>query len=184
MNPGTFLKNTERITTGLGFKKMADGITLDTLRTSAGLVLTAATAPIRASLETSFEGVQSATSTTDLGSLQIVLPGDYDESNDYLRIRFLAKMSGSTDTPAIDAALYRVRSGGTISGDLDPTISAALSGTLAWIEINCDSQELQAEDALHFDFTSGAHTTDTIDIYAMAVEYKSDLVFFDFDDRN
>lgn len=186
MNPATFLKNCDRIITGQGFKRIIPGITLASLRTSGGLDLEAGTSMKRASLETHFEGVASAAGETDGGSLQFVIPRDYDQTVDKLKVRFLAQSAG-TDTPTIDAALYRKRAGVAISTDLNPTISAAINSAtdLAdWVEINCDSLSLRPGDAIHMDLTFGTHTSHDANIYALEVEYHSDLVYYDSTDRS
>lgn len=186
MNPATFLRNLGRIITGQGFKRIIPGITLSSWKDAAGLVLTASTEPKRASFETVFEGVASASSTTVGGSLQFVIPRDYDETVDKLRVRFLAQSVG-TDVPTIDAAMYRKREGAAISGDLDPTISGAINTVTAladWVEINCDGLGMHAGDAVHMDFTFGSHGSHDANIYGLEVEYYSDLVYYDKTDRS
>ena len=186
MNPATFLKNTERIVTGQGFKKVIPGIGLSALKTSAGLELTASTAMKRASFETVFEGVASASGTTDGGSLQFVIPRDYDETVDKLKVRFLCQSAG-TDVPTIDAAMYRKREGVAISSDLDPTISGAINTATVladWVEINCDGLGMHAGDAVHMDLTWSAHASHDANMYGLEVEYHSDLVYYDKTDKS
>ena len=186
LNGATHLKELNTIIPGNGIKKILAGVDLSSWRTSGGLILEAGTAPLRASLETVFEGVQSASGTTDGGSLQIVIPRDYDQSVDKLKIRFLAESTG-TDVPTIDAAMYRKREGVAITGDLDPTISGAINTVTAladWVEINCDGQSLQPGDALHFDFTLSAHSSHDANIYALEVEYHGTIVYYDKTDRS
>lgn len=186
LNGATFLKNLEGVITGNGFKRVIQGINLNTLRTSAGLILTGATAPLRASLETNFEGVQSASSTTDFGSLVFNIPRDYDVNNDELKIRFLCNSAGDTDTPTMDAAIFRKRAGVALSSDLDPTISAAMNDntTIAgYIEIDASDLGMLPGDAISIDFTTGAHTTDAANFYGMEIVYRSDLVYFESSER-
>ncbi len=186
LNGATHLQELNTIIPGHGIKKILAGVDLSSWRTSAGLILEGATAPLRASLETVFEGVQSASGTTDGGSLQIVIPRDYDQSVDKLKIRFLAQ-SASTDVPTIDAAMYRKREGVAITADLDPTISEAINTATAlagWVEINCDDQELQPGDAVHFDFTLSAHASHAANFYALEVEYAGTIVYYDKTDRS
>jgi hypothetical protein len=188
MNPGTFCKNMERITTGYGFKRTIAGININTLRLATGAILAADSGnPQRGSLETNFEGVILASSQTDLGSLTFQIPRDYDQSVDKLRIRFLANSAGDTDTPAIDAAMYRKRAAAALSSDIDPTISAAVNNNTAkagWVEIVSEGDGWQAGDAVTILFTSGAHTTDALHVYGLEVVYAGDLAYFDQDDRS
>ncbi len=180
-NAGTFLKKMEGMITGFGFKKEIQGVDINSLRLATGAILVADSGnPGRVSLETNFEGVQLPSSQTDLGSLTFKIPRDYDQTQDELAIRFLANSAGDNDTPTIDGALYRKRAGVALSSDLDPTISAAVNtntGIAGWVEINCDSLSLQPGDAVTALFTSSAHTSDALSVYAIEVIYRSDLVF-------
>jgi len=185
LNPGTFLKRLEGVVSGFGFKRVIPGIGIGSLRDSDGTILTGATEPKRASLETNFEGVQSTAGQTDLGTLQFVIPRDYDENNDELKVRFLAQSAG-TDVPTIDATLYRRREGAAISADLDPTISGAINSATAladWVEIDCSDLSLKPGDAIHMDFTLSAHASHAANIYGLEVVYRSDLVYFENTER-
>jgi len=180
MNPGTFLKRCESITTGFGYKKEIPGLGINQLRDDAGIILTASTEPSREALETVFDGVVVSSSQTDLGRLAFKIPRDYDQSQDELAVRFLANSAGDTNTPTIDGKLYRKREETAISADLDPTISAAVNNNTAkadWVEVNCDSLSLQPGDAVCMEFATSAHTTDALYVYAIEVIYRSDLVF-------
>jgi hypothetical protein len=185
MNPNTFCKNVERITTGSGFKRVIQGLDLNDLRLASGAPLAADSGnPMRASLETYFEGVQLASSQTALGVLSFQVPRDYDESVDKMYVRFLANSAGTTDAPTIDASLYQKKLGTALSSDLDPTISAAVAKTSAttgngWVEVKAESQGLVAGAGLTWIFASSAHTTDALNIYALEVVYYSDLAYFD-----
>ncbi|KKN20338.1 hypothetical protein LCGC14_0936660 [marine sediment metagenome] len=186
LNGATFLKNLEGVITGNGFKRVIQGINLNTLRTSGGLILTGSTAPLRASLETNFEGVQSASGTTDFGSLVFNVPRDYDVNNDELKIRFLCNSAGDTNTPTMDAAMFRKRAGVALTSDLDPTISAAMNNNTAkagYIEIDASDLGCKPGDALHFDLTTSAHSTDAANFYGVEVVYRSDLVYFENTER-
>ena len=186
-NPGTLLSRFEKMLTGFGFKREIQGLDINSLRLASGGILAAGSGnPGRVALETNFEGVQLPSSQTDLGSLTFKIPRDYDETLDYLRVRFLAQ-SGGTDVPTIDATMFRKREGVALSSDLDPTISGAINSATAladWVEVNADDQSMQAGDAVSFYFTSSAHTSHALNVYAIEVIYKSDLVYFDLDDRN
>ena len=132
LNAGTWLKRLEGTITGFGFKREIQGVDINSLRLETGAILVADSGnPGRVSLETNFEGVQLPSSQTDLGTLTFKIPRDYDKDNDYLRVRFLANSAGDTDTPSIDAAMYRKRAGAALSDDLDPTISAVVNTNTA-----------------------------------------------------
>lgn len=181
LNPGTFLKRAESIITGFGYKKEIPGLGINQLRLATGGILVVDSGnPGRVSLETSFEGVQLPSSQTALGSLTFKIPRDYDQTQDELAIRLLANSAGDSDTPTIDGAVYRKRAGAALSSDLDPTISAAVNSNTNiadWVEVNCDSLSLQPGDAVTVQLTSSAHTSDALNVYAIEVIYRSDLVF-------
>ncbi len=186
LNGATYLKELDTIIPGQGFKRMIPGIGINSWRDAAGLILTGSTAPLRASLETNFEGVQSASGTTDGGSIQFEIPRDYDQAVNKLRVRFLAQ-SANTDVPTIDAALYVKRAGAALSADLDPTISAAINTAAAladYVEINCDGLDIEPGDAIHMDLTLSAHASHAANIYALEIEYHSTQVYYDKTDRS
>ena len=110
----------------------------------------------------------------------VQVPRDYDQTNDYLRLRFLVNSAGDTNTPTLDATIYRKRTGVALSSDLDPTISLAMnnSTTIAgWIFINVDGKGCQPGDILTITVSASAHTTDAVDLYGAELVYKSDLVY-------
>ncbi len=187
MNEGTFLHDCQRLIAGFGFKAEIPGIDINSIRLADGGILASDSGnPGRVSLETSFEGVQLPSSQTALGVVAFKIPRDYDKDQDYLRLRFLANSAGDTNTPTIDASIYRKRAGAALSSDLDPTISAAINNNTDiadYVEVNCDGLGMQAGDAVTAIFASSAHTTDALNVYAFEIIYKSDLVYFNVDDR-
>lgn len=150
------------------------GVDINSIRV-AGLIPTASTEPSRESLETNFEGLVVSASQTVAGDLTFLVPRDYDPIRDSLRVRFLTQMGGTTDTSIeIDASLYRKREGVALTSDLDPVISASIvisTTNAGWVEVNADTQALQPGDAVTFVFSTTAHTTDAVNIYAVEVVY-------------
>jgi len=189
VNGALFLKQLDEIIAdGAGFKKVVEGIGITSLRDADGIIPTASTEPSVEALETNFDGVVVSASQTDLGSLAFMVPRDFDADKDYMAVRFLCNSGGTTNAPTIDAVLYRKRAGAVLSSDLNPTISAACSKTSAttgtgWIEVVASGLDLNPGDALTWIFTTSAHTTDALNVYALEVEYYSDLVYNDRDDR-
>ena len=183
MQPGLFLRNTDRIITGYGFKKSVNVI--EWLKASDGTALTGTTTNVgRGAIETSFLGIIGASSGTFAMNLCFKVPWDYDQSIDTMKVRFLAQMGGNTNSAVkLDAALYQKKVATALSADLNPTISAAIP-TLAtkagWVEIVATNLGLVAGSGASWVITSsGTHTTDAIHIYAAEVEYYSDLVYYD-----
>jgi len=188
MNPATFLQNCDRIITGKGFKRVIQGININSVRSGDGIIPTASTHPGRVAVETSFDALQSATNQTALGQLTFQIPRDYDESVDKLDIRFLAQMSGNTnDAVTISAAMYRKRVGAALSSDVGPTASGAvntLTELADWVEVRSHGDGWQAGDAVCVDFTVDTHANDTVDVYGLEVVYASDLVYFEDAERS
>lgn len=189
LNPGTFLKRTEDIVTGYGFKKHIAGISVRDLTEADGDKLDNGSTPPMAAFETNSLGIQVASSATFIGELDFIVPEDYDETADYLRFRFLAVSGGTTDTPSIDAAIYRKRPSTALSDDLNPIISAVIPISTSyadWREINADGLSVQAGDHLHIEFSLGGTrgTNDTVDVSGLEVVYASDLVYYDNSDRS
>ncbi len=187
-NVANFLKGLEALVTGDGFKRVVQGININTLRLASGAILAADSGnPMRASLETYFEGVQLASSQTALGTLAFQIPRDYDETVDKLDIRFLANSAGDTDTPTIDASMYRKRAEAALSADIDPTISAVVNNNTAkadWVEVRSHDDGWKAGDAVTIILASSAHTTDALNVYGLEVVYASDLAYFEDSERS
>lgn len=186
LNPATYLKRLEGTIAGNGFKKSIDvtelikgsaGVALDGTTTNAGI----------GAIETNYDGIICNASGTAVLSLKMLVPRDYDASIDKMRVRFLAQMGGNTDNSVeIDAACWQKKVGAALGSDLDPTISASintLAEVAAWVEIVADGQGLVPGSGLYWEFTTSAHTTDAIHIYAVEIEYFSTLVYNDADDR-
>jgi len=176
-NVANFLKGLEALVTGDGFKRVIQGVNINTLRLATGAVLAADSGnPMRATLESYFEGVQLASSQTALGTLTFQIPRDYDETVDKLDLRFLANSAGDTDTPTIDAAMYRKRAEAALSSDIDPTISAAVNTNTSkadWVEIRSHGDGWKAGDAVTVILTSSAHTTDALKLILRMMNGRS-----------
>ena len=190
MNPATFCSNMQRVVTGIGFKRSVPGIDLNSIRDADGTILTALTEPSREAAETYFySALVVSASQTDLGTLAFMVPRDYDATVDKMRIRFLVNSGGTTDAPILDAAIYVKKPGTALSSDVNPTASAAIPKTsattgAAWREIKVEGEGLAPNDAVCCVLSTGAHTTDTVVVYALEVAYIGDLAYYEEDERN
>lgn len=187
INGAMFLKQLDGIKPdGGGFKRSID--VTEQIKGSAGAALSGTTTNAGVgAIETNYDGIICDASGTAVLSLKMLVPRDDDEEKDYMAVRFLAQMGGSTNTAiAIDATCFQKKVGTALGSDLDPTISGSIN-TLAevagWVEVVADGQGLVPGSGLYWEFTTTAHTTDAIHIYAVEVEYYSDLVYNDEDDR-
>lgn len=187
INGALFLRQLDRILPDAeGFKRSID--VTEQIKGAAGVVLdgTTTNAGVGA-IETNYDGIICNASGTAVLSLKMLVPRDYDEGKDYMAVRFLAQMGGNTNTAvAIDAACFQKKVETALGSDLDPTISGSIN-TLAevadWVKVVADGQGLVPGSGLYWEFTTSAHTTDAIHIYAVEVEYYSDLVYNDDSDR-
>ena len=142
--------------------------------TGAPLDTTISTNPGQDMFDTGFAGLSWAAAKVVPAGFAWGVPIDYDQELDWCRLRLLAKMAGSTDTAtALDATLYEDADATT---DLDPTISADLTTTLTWVEINADGNSLSYGKALMWGVFPEAHGTDAVQVYAAAMAYKSTIV--------
>lgn len=183
MNGATFLSQLNGIITGLGFIREKSLPIRDFHLDSSGadLTTTISTNPGWDKLGTNMTGLAWAAAKVVAAGYNFSLPLDYDKTNDYLRIKIKCKMAGSTNTPTIAVAAYKDSAPTT---DLAPAAITALSSTAVWKEINLDSKGLAGGDVIHFNLTPAAHGTDALEVYGIKIEYKSDLVAYDMDDRS
>lgn len=133
-------------------------------------------------VETSGLGTILDANTTTFGSFNFTLPPDFDSTAAEFKINILAASAGDTDTPALDAAIYKKRAGAALSADLNPTASAAIPNNTAKAAvrtIDLAGADLDAGDVLTVVLSTGAHTTDNVVIHGIEVQYKSVMVFED-----
>ena len=108
MNEVNMIRRLSYLVPGDGYRKCAPLNILADVKTTAGLVLTGATVPAIAALETNFNGLQIVQGQTALGCIKWIVPDDYDSSIDEFRIRVAANRNGNTTNgtgnPATDDA--------------------------------------------------------------------------------
>lgn len=185
LNAATFLHDVKGIVTGNGFLKTISDVSMNDLTEADGDKLDNGSTPPLAALESNGLGVAVASSTTFAGCLNFTLPRDYDQSNDYLKIRILCGIIGGTDSgDTMDCTAYVKRANTALGSDLDPDVSGAMGATVAtvdWVELDLSGNSLQGGDVVHVTLSTSAHTNDAVHIYALEVEYKSCFVYFSKD---
>jgi hypothetical protein len=135
-----------------------------------GGLLASDTTPVLNTLNGDTDGafaVTWAASNSDAVGFQIPLPPDHAGGN--VTIRFRAKMGGATDTPVISADSYFDEGDTKVEDD-----SGAVTGT-TWSEYDITIAAADVPDnarTLSVELTPGAHTTDTLAISAVWVEYE------------
>jgi len=109
-----------------------------------------------------------AASNSDAVIFQLPLPPKIDVASDIV-IHLRAKSGGATDTPVIDADSY-FNEGDTKVSDASPALTASYAEhviTIAAADVPAGAQTLTVE------LTPAAHTTDTVVVSAIWVEFTS-----------
>lgn len=188
MNPFQYLKQVNQLPAAGkdGYRVTKNLNIASDLRTTGGLVLTAATVPTIAASETNALAIVAAASGTANGSFVFQVPKDYDESSDELKILLLVASGGDTDVPTFTATAYRKRAGAALTAALTVVASTAIPTSTAKAAvrtIDLSSNGLQGGDVLTINLVSGAHTTDTTVLNGVAVQYKTGVVFQTLSER-
>lgn len=105
--------------------------------------------------------------TNEAQAAPVPMPADLDENSD-VTVHLLAKMSGTTDTPAIDVQAF--------DGIGDTEMGAktsALSDSLQELMVTLSSGDISghATGFLNIALVPEAHSTDAIELYAMWIEF-------------
>lgn len=184
MSPFQFLKQLNLIPPfgGDGIRRKID-VPVTSIKTSAGLTLTAATTPTIVNVDTNAIGIVAAASTTASGSFIFTVPGDYDSVADELKFLVTAAMGGATNTPTLTVTAYSRRPGSALGSALTAVASAAVSATSAVKTISLTAPALRAGDIVTVNLVSGAHTTDALNIYGVQIQYKGGIVLASPSDR-
>lgn len=122
-------------------------------------------------LETNGLGLAWSASDVTAFAFHWTVPRGYDPTSDALKLRLLAQMGGTTDTPTLTAAVYKKKAGAALSADLAPSASAAITDTAAYVEIDLSGNTLVEGDNLFIVITPGAHTTDELRIFGALMQW-------------
>jgi hypothetical protein len=180
---------------GDGFKKKTS-FSIASLKTSAGLTLTAGTTPSIKNSESNAIVVSIAANGTAGGSFTWQVPPDYDNASDFLELHILAETGGTTDlTDTFSATVYYKRSPvydptkgvngggyalsavlGTIGTSAVVPTSTAHASTLI---VSLSGNTLIPGDVLTINITATTGSTDAVNIYDFGLVYRSNLVFTD-----
>ena len=112
MDSFNFLRDLSRLTTGDGFRYDRPFSLGDFFVSSTGVVVGAASTvtPGFALAETNAQVIQwPAASASVAGGLNVLIPGDYDESQDELRLFLNISSPGTTNAPTMTATAYQKR---------------------------------------------------------------------------
>ena len=124
----------------------------------------------------------------DIGHIVWVVPRDYDENTDILRLRVMAsQVSLSTDDDVeLDAEVYVKTAGAALGSDEGPTApGTVLAAAEQWIEFDFKGYGLVRDQVVTIQLiTDGHNDTDGEEVLIHAIElyYRSCLVSYDDED--
>jgi len=119
-----------------------------------------------------------------IGHVHFIVPRDYDEATDTLKIRVLAdKLVGAGDPDVqLDAEVYVKHPGSALSADKNPTKPTTILTTVAqWLEFNLSRYGLKWGDVVDFKLITDGHNdtvTEEVIIRAIVPVYRSTLVSY------
>lgn len=162
MNENNLVRRLSFLSTGDGYRRSAPINLLADVKDATGQILTGATVPAVGALETNLYGLVVVTGQTLCGKWTWVVPPDYDDAADELRILIACNTAGATaDVLTLTPTIYRKRPRPAIlpygktsfpaalalSSDLGCPASAdtvPLAGAnllTKWVAINCDAKK-------------------------------------------
>lgn len=128
-----------------------------------------------------FPVLNAAANTTAVATVGFLVPRDYDEATDILRLKLCAKMGGATDTPTLTVTAKKKTTLTTAAAAITPVSgspTAALSATAQNFELEFRGQGLIRNSFVEITITSGAHTTDALQLQVLGTAYRSCLVSY------
>jgi hypothetical protein len=132
-------------------------------------------------------GLSTSTASGVVGSNSFIIPRDYDAGEDYLRLRVFANMAASTNTPVMTASTtiyfpgevistYAASTGSTASASA--VLGSTLSPQVQAVEFNLSGKGLVRDSIVNVILSTGAHSTDNVQIYGTEWVYASCLVAY------
>lgn len=175
MTPHNFCQQTQWITTGQGFKRDLPIVYSDFLVTASGVPVTGSSAPTAVVSGISFDDGETAL-------LRIVLPGDYDSTQDYLTINLLGSCAtgAAGDTLGLGSSCKVYRDGGTAAGTsvnfaTAPDDQAVVGTTNTKMTFNLSGSGLQPGDIVELTITAANSSTSELIVKGGFARYKSNL---------
>jgi hypothetical protein len=162
----------------------------------SALTTTLTTNPGFALAETNALVMQWAATKVVAAGINFYLPRDYDQTADELRVRVFAQMGGATDTPTLALSAFRKRLATALTADQGPFTGKAespgvspltaaqarrrssLSNTLKVAEFDISKKSCQPGDLFTLTLTPAAHGTDALNVYGIAVMFRTTLALY------
>lgn len=173
MDPGNFLKETQRIATGQGFRVQRAIRTSDFLN-SVGSAITTITTPAASAVGMAWGDAQTS-------QVWFHVTGDYDESNDELKLILFGDDLDGTDAISI-SAINRYREGGLAAGVaatvFTPTTGQVFAVATTKVTWDLTGNGFKCGDQVRVSLLSAGGGT-TLKTHGGFWQYKSDLALFD-----
>lgn len=161
----------------------------------SALTTTLTTNPGFALAETNALVMQWAATKVVAAGINFYLPRDYDQTADELRVRVFAQMGGATDTPTLAISAFRKRLATALTADQGPFTGKAespgispltaaqaptlnLSNSLKVAEFDISKKSCQPGDLFTLTLTPAAHGTDALNVYGIAVMFRTTLALY------
>lgn len=185
LSSANFLTHIKALVTGggrdsKGNTKLDSGFLVDSKNLIGDSVL--ATSVTRIAASDGFPILSAAATITALAAIGFTVPRDYDEASDILIVSFVANAGGATDTPTITLDPDK-KTVGSASVQMtaftgSSLTTAAVSATATRYTIVLTGNTLLRNQLVKFTLTTGAHTTDTVQLLDFRVTYASTLVSY------
>ncbi len=183
MNEANFLKRVEGFVTGDGFLREKQIPMTACIVTGAGAVALSTNAIVLV-FDADDESI----------TIPVVVPLDYDESNDALAVVLTARLttgdeSAGSNTIDLDLdQVIRARPGASDVADLSSDVTSDSQGVddllIANYVFDLSGLSHQAGDALSVEIDAQETGTAAATVYAAKILYRSDLAAFDLDERS
>lgn len=185
-NPATFLTHVKNMVMGGGMKadlvtpKLDAGYLVDFNDMLDSSIL--ATSVTYIADGSGYPVLNAAASITAVAAFSFQVPRDYDEATDELHLKVVAKMAGATDVPTLTLVAKNMvigsAAGAITTQPTSQTPTAALSATAQKFTFKFVGRGLKRDNIVLFTLTSGAHTTDALQVQNLGVAYRSCLVSY------
>lgn len=144
-----------------------------------------ATSVTRVTDSSGFPILSAAANITAVANVSILVPRDYDEATDELRVRLVAVMSSTNDTPTVTVTpKKRVTGSAAAAFTTASQTTAALSPTPQAFELVWYGEGLKRGNLVELTLTSAAHGNDALQLQALQLSYRSTLVSYHDTDRS
>lgn len=155
-----------------------------------------------------FRALSTAASHNTVATWEFIVPRDYDQQSDKFLVRIAASMNGNTDSPTLTLIASTLLPAGVLNYGVNPptlnstitvvagstvigstataynsttgvfTYGSTLSSTQQVFEFPMTGMGLFRDKQVALVLSTGAHTTNAVQVYAVEVVYNSCLVAF------